>query len=289
MALQWSQAMQNLYFRHVVLPIMEDKRTDWDANVSLGCPFDVIRDKVIKKGLADFTVAYDDPKYCSLSADDKVLLYCFINMKVHFFEALETFRYFRPALKTMFELPGTNMMVDLGCGPGTAALALGDSTKTLKLAYVGVDHARPMLRKAKELLEAAKGYGLLADSSVFAFLAACSRVSEIAGKLPKRTNVLINATYLFASHSLDVDEVCDVVLAFKNSAKVGRLLFTYTNTEGDLAGKKFQAFKKKLNGEFTSQGETTATIEFHKKRGSPATSTAKYVRQLILVYRPASS
>jgi len=280
MALQWSQAMQDLHLKHVVLPIMEDKRTDWD--VKLGYPFDVIRDRVIKKGLADFGIGFDDPKYGSLSADDKVLLYCFINMKVHFFEALETFRYFRPVLKAMFELPGTNMMVDLGCGPGTAALALGDSTKPLKLAYVGVDHARPMLRKAKQFLEAAKGYGLLADSSAFAFLSSCSKVSEIAGKLSKRTNVLINATYLFASHSLVVDEVCDVVLAFKNSAKVGRLLFTYANTEGDLAGKKFQAFKQQLNGEFTSQGETTATIEFHKKRGSPTTSTAKYVRELLV-------
>ena len=278
MALQWSQAMQDLHFEHITRPVMDDRRTDWDSNISLGYPFDVIRDDVIKKGLADFNDGYNHPGYGTLTANEKVLLYCFVNMKLHFFEALETFRYFRPALKEMLELPGIKMMVDLGCGPGTAGLALADSIKKLELAYVGIDHARPMLRKAKELLDAAKASSLLASGAAHATTSSWSTVRTIAARLTKRTNVLINATYLFASQSLNVDDVCDVVMAFKNASLVKRLLFTYANTDGELAGKKFQIFKEKLKNEFTTKGETKATIEFHKKR----LSTATYVRQLLV-------
>jgi hypothetical protein len=34
--LQWSQEMQELHFEHVIRPVLNDRRTDWDENVSLG-------------------------------------------------------------------------------------------------------------------------------------------------------------------------------------------------------------------------------------------------------------
>jgi hypothetical protein len=283
MALQWSQTMQDLHFEHAVRPVMDDKRTDWDANISLGYPFKVIRDDVIQKGLADFSQGYEHPKYGSLTADEKVLLYCFTNMKLHFFEALETFRYFRPVLKSMFELPGVKMMIDLGCGPGTAGLALADSTKELKLAYIGLDCARPMLRKGSEMLGAANGYALLAKGSVHRTTTSWPTVAALAKKLPTKTNVLMNASYLFASQSLNLDEVCDAVMSFKQAQHVGCLLFTYSNTIGELAGKKWEAFTQKLEGEFSTTGLTQETITFHKKRFSTATSSATYVRQLLVL------
>src|SRR5579862_2202908 len=105
--LQWSQAMENLHFEHVIRMVWKDNRTDWDENVSLGYPFGVIRDEVIKKGRADFCEGHEHEDYGILTADEKVLLYCFVNMKLHFFEALSTFRAYKASLKTLFnsEIP----------------------------------------------------------------------------------------------------------------------------------------------------------------------------------------
>jgi hypothetical protein len=41
--------MENLHFEHVIQKVWKDGRTDWDRNVSLGYPFDVIRDEVINR------------------------------------------------------------------------------------------------------------------------------------------------------------------------------------------------------------------------------------------------
>lgn len=76
-ALRWSSAMDHLHLEQVVQPVLNDKRTDWEENISLGYPFQVIRDDVIKMGRADFTTGHEHSKYGDLSADDKVLLCCF--------------------------------------------------------------------------------------------------------------------------------------------------------------------------------------------------------------------
>jgi len=68
----------------------------------LGYPFQVIRDNVIQLGRADFTMGHEHSKYGELSADDKVLLYCFTYMRLHFFESLATFRHYKSALEAMF-------------------------------------------------------------------------------------------------------------------------------------------------------------------------------------------
>ena len=127
--LQRSNAMESLHFDQVVRRIWKDPRTDWnaDTSVSLGYPFKVIREEVIKKGLADFAVGHESKVYGNLTADEKVLLYCFTNLTLHFFESMATFRSYKAILAPLFKNPGRKLMVDFGCGPGTAGLALVDS------------------------------------------------------------------------------------------------------------------------------------------------------------------
>jgi hypothetical protein len=95
-------------------------------------------------------------------------------------------------------------------------------------------------------------------------------------------NVIFNATYLFSSASLDVDNVCETVMAVKQSAHVRRLLFVYSNTTTEISGEKFRTFKRQLKGEFTSDGLIKCVREYHKWRGSEATSKIEFVRQLLV-------
>src|SRR5258706_6616963 len=137
--MQWSQAMEDLFREEVTRKVYQDKRTDWDdaRSISLGYPFDIIRDEVLEMGRADFTAGHEDDEFGALTEEDKVLLYCFVFMKRHFFEALATFRAYRTQLKAMFDSTRPKIMVDLGCGPGTAGLALGECLDEPRLAYIG--------------------------------------------------------------------------------------------------------------------------------------------------------
>ncbi len=284
MALQWSKAMEDLYYYEVVRPVQYDRRTDWDdeQSISLGYPFQVIRRDVIKSGLADFSDGHHHPKYGDLSADDKVLLYCFANMKLHFFESLATLRRYNGAVKAIFDSNRTKLMIDLGCGPGTAGLALAEFLNRPNAIYIGLDRAQPMLRKAKSLLGAAIERSMLAPTSRVVTTSSWATLRQTIGKFTRPANVLINATYLFASDSLDVDEVCDLVTGIGNQEKVRRLLFMYSNSNDSRAGVKFTDFKKRLKDSFETNGLKRATIEFHKKRASNATVETTYVRELLV-------
>jgi SAM-dependent methyltransferase len=273
--------MEDLYFEHVIRKVWKDSRTDWDENVSLGYPFDVIRGQVINKGRADFRVGHRHREYGDLTADEKVLLYCFVNMKLHFFETISTFRVYKASLKSLFDSRLPTRMVDLGCGPGTAALALAECLKQPTIRYIGLDIAKPMLRKATSMVQAAIDASLLGKKSVLTLTSSWSNLCRFPAAYTAPTNAFFNATYLFASDSLDVDDVCKAVVAYKDSAQVKRLFFIYSNTETEIARVKFQAFKRNMKGEFTSAGELKRSITFRKKRASNTTDSATYVHQLL--------
>src|SRR5882724_6298588 len=118
--MKWSKSMEDIYLEQVLRKVQYDKRTDWDdgKNVSLGYPFNVIREEVLEKGRANFAEGHEDDEYGTLTAEDKVLLYCFVCMQRHFFEALATFRAYKASLKALFDSDIATVMADLGCGPG---------------------------------------------------------------------------------------------------------------------------------------------------------------------------
>jgi hypothetical protein len=144
--MEYSKPLDSLFFEHIVRPVWKDPRTDWEnnKNVSLGYPFSVIRDEVIRKGRADFSVGHEHDEYGELTADDKVLLYCFVNMKLHLFETIATFRAYKSSIKSMFDSGVRTHLIDLGCGPGTAGLALAEVLRAPTVHYIGLDCASPM-------------------------------------------------------------------------------------------------------------------------------------------------
>lgn len=281
--MQWSKAIEDLYRAEVTRKVHRDKRTDWEEgkNISLGFPFNVICDDVLEKGRANFTTPHEDDEYGTLTAADKVLLYCHVFMKRHFFEALATFRAYKSSLKELFDSGRQTVMIDLGCGPGTAGLALCDCFECPRVKYVGMDISPAMLSKAKSILIAAQDESLLHEKSRIATTASWTTVAKVPSTFDEPINLVVNATYLFSSNSLEVDDACKAVMAFKDSAHVQQFRFVYSNTTTEIAGEKFRAFKKALKGEFSTDGLKKCERQYHKWRSSDATSKIEFVRQLL--------
>lgn len=118
--LKLSPGAWQLYVEQVIRPVTEDMRPV--DPLRLGFSIDEISDRVLEKGRTDFSVGYSS-KRGTLTPDDKVKLYCFVNMKQHLFEAISTLRGFKARLQPLFESEVATRFIDLGCGPGTAALA----------------------------------------------------------------------------------------------------------------------------------------------------------------------
>jgi SAM-dependent methyltransferase len=279
--LQWSSGMQQLYMDQVIGLLWKDPRTDAGRNLWLGYPFDMIREQVICKGLADFSVGYSQSKYGDLTADDKVLLYCFVNMRLHFFEALASFHAHKVRLKALFDSEQSALMVDLGCGPGTSGLALAECFKQPNIIYCGLDISRAMLRKSESMLNAAQCGKLLGAKSKLIMTSSWASLARSPRVLKKPKNVLFNGTYLFASDSLDVNDVCNAVMAFRRSANVNELLFLYSNTTTDISGQKFEAFKKQLKGEFATTGLVKAEVSYRNKREGDEVGPMRFVHELL--------
>jgi hypothetical protein len=166
----------------------------------LGYPFDVIREEVLAKGLADFASGHHHAQYGELTPDEKVLLYCFVNLKKHFFAALATFEGHRRALAELFVEGARLVVIDVGCGPGTACLALADLLPGRVFDYIGVDLAAPMRTKAQRLWYAARDRGLIGAGSAASFCGSCAEIGR--DQVPPAHSVLVVFSYCCASHSL---------------------------------------------------------------------------------------
>ncbi|MCI0643147.1 MAG: class I SAM-dependent methyltransferase [Gemmataceae bacterium] len=278
--LEWSDAMERVFKKHVVEPVMNDPRTDWSQDVSLGYPFQVIRKQVIKVGLADFSKGFDDGLHGPLTPEDKVLLYCFVNMKSHFFTSFATFKLHKRSVGAL--LKERPLVIDVGCGPATALLAFADVFPSSEFDYIGIDAAQPMLEKADELWNAAVQTGMLSKKS---------RRFETASwvELPKHpfgTNnwVLLVFSYFFASQSLrpsDIHSLATTVDKLRKNRPGKVMLIFHVNSPLATANRNYHVFKKLLGIAAPGQPLTPAIVTFRKKKGSLVSAPVEYVHELL--------
>jgi hypothetical protein len=159
-----SREIRAIFAEHVNNPVSRDPRSQSGVGM-LGYPDDFTCRSVVGRGLADFSRGFNHSTYGALSPDDLVLLYCYFNMKRHFDTASAVFRRHQAALEPLFSPDGRALFVDIGCGPGTACLALADLLRGRTFEYVGIDSAVPMQNKAVTLWQAAQRAILISASS----------------------------------------------------------------------------------------------------------------------------
>lgn len=264
----WSDQMQGIHRDHNVKPVLDDPRTDLsDEDLRLGYPFDVIRDRVIAKGLTDFRTGYQEPGRPALTTDEKVLLYCFVNLKKHFYTCTAAYETHHAAVSELFGAGKHPLIVDVGCGPGTACLALADLYRGRTFDYVGVDLAPAMQAKARSLWFAARDAGLIGSGSTADFQSSWDRLDFSSVPPPKP--VLVIFSYFFASHALSVTSIRSLAEFIRRFAasRVDPLAILYMNSTQPIAGTKYEVFETVLGMDPDSTPPVRMSIEYLKKPG----------------------
>lgn len=280
--LEWSAQMDRIFGEHIDNVVCADPRTDWAENVSLGYPFEVIRRQVLAKGLADFRNGHEHAVYGDLSPDEKVLLYCFTNFKKHFFTAMATFQAHLACLRKLFASGEKTFVFDIGCGPGTACLALAEVLRGRKFSYVGIELAPAMRKMAGILWRAALKEGMIGDGSKAGFPKSSWAQLPIQ-RMPRDSSVLLVFSYFFASRFLTkgaVHSLAEFVAELRDSDRVKALVLAHLNSPAVTANESYYHFKRCL-GLSAVSSLLERTIEYRKKRGSTRTGTERFVCDIV--------
>ena len=223
----------NLRHREVVTKIQSS--VDTQGDYIFGIHRDEVFTDVLGGGQADF-----DQPYRHLHGGDRALLYAYLIQKRHVEELVEAFTQ-------LFEdrAPDDPLIVlDLGCGPFTAGLALAAALgNDSSFSYIGLDRSAAMRELGEKLAVAAEELGALrsADRQWVENLESV-QWREVRGWRP----VLVIASYLLASPTLDVKTLVEDINRLCNQFGRGSVTVLYTNSTRPSVNQKFGLFRDAL-------------------------------------------
>lgn len=205
---------------------------------------DEIRADILNYGRADFTTPYNE-----LSPYDRVQLYCYFNMRKHFFTTYAVYeKIFTTLNRNVFQKSKKIVFIDFGCGSLTSGLALASlyydkEGKPISMRYIGIDIAESMLEKAKEFTE----MELFSPNSKFSFYSSWNLIpdSTISEITQDDSFVIFNASYLFASSSLDEKSLASFVNKI-TSQLTNKAYFVFQNPDRADRNEKYKRFKREV-------------------------------------------
>lgn len=166
---------------------------------------------------------FDEP-WGSLTPQDRVLLYSYFFQIRHLRELTVAFRHL------FKDGPPNNrpVVIDLGCGPFTGALALaGVFGNEICFDYIGIDQSNTMLNFGEHLVSSAKDRGEMHGVSY-------QKATEISSASWPRVlgwhPVLVIMSYLLASPTLDVKQLVAELNALLGRIGRGHVTLLYTNS-----------------------------------------------------------
>jgi hypothetical protein len=279
----WSDKMAALFRDRVITPVCDHPDTDFTEDLLFGVPFQVVRNEVITKGLADFSVGYSHPTYGTLSPDQKALLYTFINFKKHFYACRATYETYRSDLTRLWggERP---TVFDLGCGPGTAGLALCDTLPGAQWDYIGIDSAVPMRSQAEQLFAAARSAGLFGSGGEVRMCTSWNEISHDTFRTPAPT--LSICSYLFASSSLNTAVLRDLagwVCSARASSYRSIVLLVYLNSTCHTANRNYENFKLYIGLDPLNHQPSHGRVQFLKNRNGTTTGSDEFLHELLVL------
>ena len=238
-----SRLVEDLFAKLVNRPVLDHPRSV-GVNHLMGYSKDEITGRALVRGRADFRVPYK-----GLSAEDKVLLYCYFNMKKHYCTSLGVFRKIWPFIENLFSDPiFVPLFIDIGCGPLTSGLALGDQYyaiygSVINYHYIGVDIAPAMLQKAAEF----HATDLFNGSPEPKFFTNWDEISfEYLHSISSRNHpVIVNASYFFASEFLDPLDFANFIS--KLVAAYADVYFVFQNPQAPERNRKYVTFKEQFD------------------------------------------
>jgi len=219
----------------------------------------------IRKNIINFGQAHFDNTYGRLTANDIVKLYSYFNMRKHYYSTLYLLERFN-RIHNFHDTNGRIKFIDVGCGPATSGIALIDhlhaiNSDTVSFDYFGVDYYSSMREEAAHMMNN-KVY--LNDGAVMYI----QRLGHIDYELLNNANsIYVNTCYLFASDSLNEEELAHDVMTIRKAKENVPFYILFQNTTEFAKNVKYNAFKGFL-GDFKVLFEESSLVRYNNRRNS---------------------
>lgn len=264
-----SRFTERFFETKFISPIRIHPRTNWHK-ILLGFPKDEIRYDIIKLGQTNFDKEYGN----ILTSKEIVMLYCYFNMRKHYYTSLSMFERLGN-LNGIYNSPKRIKFIDIGCGPATSGIALVDylhsqTNRPVKFDYFGVDIAASMRETAKEFLS----NEIVNDNSIVRVVKEFDELDF--SELTDGSCILINTCYLFASPSLDIPKLATFVNEVRSQNKKVLKYLLFQNPDDRKKNKKYFRFKELIEPYETTYSEVD-TVFYNNKRNSPFEPTSEHV------------
>jgi len=228
----------------------------------MGYDSETITKSIIMQGQADFDAP--SPSH-NLTSSDIVKLYCFFNMRMHYFTSLSI--YERSQIVEKYnEIKGQIKFVDIGCGPGTSGLAFTEhmfdvTGRQATFDYYGIDCSMSMMEMARFIMNNS-GFQ---ENNHLGFYRDIHDID--LGDFSNASCIIVNACYLFASNTLDVTVLSDFIHRLGQAyPRCPKFLF-FQNPAYDLLNIKYEQFKRQIPGCKTLFSEVEV-VRYHTKRNA---------------------
>lgn len=218
----------------------------------MGLDSKTIRGEILDYGKTNFDENYNT----KITAEIKTLFYCYYNMKKHFFTSYAVFKKIWVSIKKTFtDSSFKPVFIDLGCGPLTSGLAIGDlfhseTSQKINFTYIGIDISNAMIDRAQSF---SKKELFVQDHSFFFYNNWNQIPSSILKKAAGSNNpFIINASYLFASNSVDEKDLA--IFVTKLTGVYKNVHFIFQNPDRTDRNTKWENFKKCIKFKLIDSG-----------------------------------
>lgn len=208
----------------------------------LGNSHDYNRLNLIEYGRANFSQSTGN-----YSVKDKVDLYCFYNMRKHYFSSLAVFKSYDILFKSLFANSANRItFLDFGCGPMTSGLSFNQQFNAISnfhYNYIGIDTSNDMLLKAHQFAES----GLFGINVKFQFKNDIEEVSlDYWSSIFSLSNtVILNFSYLFGNlDNAGTEKLASQINALIEKYPLNKYVLIYQNSALEKRNRTYINFKK---------------------------------------------
>lgn len=229
------------------------------------------RKDILERGRADFNTGFKD-----LTSHDKVIIYCYYYMQMHIVSSFHVFTSSDSLLEEYIINPSKNIVfMDFGCGPLTSGVALAgyyrslDKDKQLDFHYIGIDNSEAMIRKAREI-SLRPGwidctFDFLKSYKSHDYILELIDIYLASGPYQEYL-IVLNYSYLFASSTLDVEKLAQLVEKILNTYKSHKICLLYQNPPLEFLKSKWEEFKS-LIPELSTVVDQEAKLSYRNTTG----------------------
>jgi len=270
-----SDFTEPLFDEKVISFIKNHQDTVWH-HILLGFEKYVVRNNIIKYGQANF-----DSNYKSLTSYEVVKLYCYFNMRKHYYTAMYLFDKCT-WINNLVQDSGSIKFIDIGCGPATCGVAFSDylhvNNLPVKFDYIGIDFYQTMLDEAFNFMDNT----VYLKSNKQEYIKNIDLLNKKA-IMEDANSLFINTSYLFGSPNLEIEVLAKEINKLLNLHKDLPRFLLFQNTPEPSKNKNYLAFKELLISHETLLSEKT-TINYNNQRNSFYTPVKEQVYFEILAF-----